>query len=99
MATSSGLVPGTSRFGQWNITSDAPASSRSLLVSGDVHVPWMMPFGQSRQGASPSSALVAPAPSADPAPPLAQMQSFLMSVKMLTLLRCETCHVTRTACD
>ncbi len=59
----------------------------------------MIPFGQSRHGASPSSALVAPAPSADPAPPLAQMQSFLMSVKMLTLFRCDTCHVTRTACD
>ena len=70
-----------------------------MLVNGDVHVAWMRPFGQSRHGASPSSALLAPAPSADPAPPLAQMQSFLMSVKMFSLFRCYTCHVTRTAWD
>src|SRR5919199_478029 len=53
IATSSGEVPGYSRFGQWNTTSDAPASRSSLLVTGDVPVAWMIPFGQSRHGASP----------------------------------------------
>src|SRR5262245_11325977 len=99
IATSSGVVPGYSRFGQWNITSDAPASSSSLLVIGDVHVACIRPFGQRRQGASPSCALAAPLPSPEAAPPLWQMQSCLRSVKMFTLLRCDTCHVMRTACD
>src|SRR5581483_4088864 len=99
MVMYSSFVPGASWPGQWNMTIDAPASSSSLLVRGDVHVPWMSPFGHSSHHASPSCALVAPLPSPDAAPPLWQMQSCLMSVKMFSLFLSETCQVMRTACD
>jgi hypothetical protein len=99
IATSSSLVPGFSRPGQWNITIDAPASSSSLLVRGDVQVAWTMPFGHRRHQASPSCALVAPLPSPEAAPPDSQMQSCLISVNMLSLFRSDTCQVMRAACD
>src|SRR5688572_4943246 len=81
------------------MTIEAPASSSSLFVRGEVQVAWTAPFGHRRHHASPSCALVAPLPRPEAAPPDSQMQSCLMSVNMLSLFFSDTCQVTRAACD
>src|SRR5258705_7603757 len=87
-----GCTPGFRNVGQCVMVSDAPASSRSLLVIGAVQSPWYRPLGR-KWNASPASGALPSAPMAR------HRQSSERSEKKLNLFRAEACHVTRTALD